>query len=131
MLPSEVFGCREYLPRVAELSPVLVVRRALLILMWRFRSVVLLYLIKFFFLLFCMFSHLSPFPVSVPGSCLNDPKLSLPNGRSFIGDATFSSWSSLYCVDNRDLYRGLRDRFDAYFLEQMDNWRHRMGTLSK
>ena len=62
--------------------------------------------------------------------CLEDLKVNLLSGRSVTGDATFSPWWSLFCVEHRDLYRGLHDRFDGYFLEQMDDWHHRMGTLS-
>ena len=57
---------------------------------------------------------------------MDDLKVNLP-----AGDATFSPWTSVYQHCHQDLYRGLRDRFDAYFREQMDDWRHRLGTLSK
>ena len=63
--------------------------------------------------------------------CLDDLRVNLPAGKNFIEDTTFSPWTSVYQHCHQDLYRSLRDRFDAYFLEQMDDWRHRLGTLSK
>ena len=63
--------------------------------------------------------------------CLDDLRVNLPAGCSFLGDASFAPWSSLYCLGHQDLYRSLRDRFDAYFLERMDDWRKRMSSLPK
>ena len=37
----------------------------------------------------------------------------------------------MYQHCRQELYRSLRDCFDAYFLERMDDWRHRLGTLSE
>ena len=42
-------------------------------------------------------------------------------------NAAFSPWSSLYLHDRSDLYRKLRDAFDAYYLEQVSEWRRRAG----
>ena len=62
---------------------------------------------------------------------LDDLKANLPAGKTFIENAAFSPWTSVYLHSHRELYRGLRDLFDSYFLEQVDDWRHRLGTLSK
>ena len=60
--------------------------------------------------------------------CLDDLRVNLPAGRSFLGTSSFAPWSSLFCLGRRDLYRSLRDRVDAYFLERMDDWRKRMSS---
>ena len=57
--------------------------------------------------------------------------VNLPAGKKFNQNATFSPWASVYQHCHRDLYRGLNDRFDSYILDQVDDWRHRLGTLSK
>ena len=63
--------------------------------------------------------------------CLDDLMVNFPAGKNFFEDATFSPWTSVYQHCNQELYRSLRDCFVAYFLEQLDDWRHRLGTLSK
>ena len=57
--------------------------------------------------------------------------MNLPAGRSFLGDASFAPWSLLYSLGRRDLYRGLRDRFDACFQQRFDDWRKRIISLPK
>ena len=51
----------------------------------------------------------------------------MPNGKSFIENAAFSPWNALYLHVRCDVYRGLRDAFDAYHLEQVAEWRRRAG----
>ena len=42
-------------------------------------------------------------------------------------DASFASWRPLYARARSELYRGLRSTFDAYHLEQVNEWRRKFG----
>ena len=59
--------------------------------------------------------------------CLEELKCNLPNGKSFIEDASFSPWGALYLHVLCDVYRGFRDAFDGYYLEQVAEWHRRAG----
>ena len=50
---------------------------------------------------------------------LEELKCNLPNGKKFMDNAAFSPWGNLYLHARGDLYRGLRDAFDAYYLAQV------------
>ena len=133
---SEALACRENLARVVSLSSVLVVPRVVSyaevdislsgvvvpqkILMSAVLSVQS----------YISFSGFSSGEL-LTKDCLDDLRINLPAGRLFLGDASFAPWSPLYCLGRRDLYRSLRDRFDAYFLVRMDDWRKRMSSLPK
>ena len=59
--------------------------------------------------------------------CLEELKCNLPNGKNFMDNAAFSPWGNLYLHARGDLYRGLRDAFDAYYLAQVADWSRRAG----
>ena len=59
--------------------------------------------------------------------CLEELKTNLPNGKGFMEDASFAPWRPLYAHTRCDMYRGLRDAFDAYYLDQVSEWRRRAG----
>ena len=44
-----------------------------------------------------------------------------------MSNESFAPWRPLYALNRQDLYRGLRDRFDEYYLEQVAEWRRRAG----
>ena len=60
-------------------------------------------------------------------NCLEELKINLPNGRTFVEDASFASWRPLYARARSELYRGLRSTFNAYYLEQVNEWRRKSG----
>ena len=45
--------------------------------------------------------------------CLEELKCNLPNRKNFMDNAAFSPSGNLYLHARGDLYRGLRDAFDA------------------
>ena len=59
--------------------------------------------------------------------CLEELKTNLPNGKGFMEDASFAPWRPLYAHTRCDMYRKLRDAFDAYYLDQVSEWRRRAG----
>ena len=59
--------------------------------------------------------------------CLEELKTNLPNGKGFMEDASFAPWRPLYAHARCDMYRRLRDAFDAYYLDQVSEWRRRAG----
>ena len=60
--------------------------------------------------------------------CLLELKANLPVGKDFLNNESFAPWRPLYVLNRQDLYRGLRDRFDEYYLGQVAEWRRRAGT---
>ena len=42
-------------------------------------------------------------------------------------NASFPPWSLLYVHGRCDVYRGLRDSFQSYYLDQVSEWRQRAG----
>ena len=136
MRESEAFSCRDHLSQVVQLSSILVAPGEMTypdvdislscvvvpskILTSAIQSVQS----------YLSFSGFSSGEL-LTEDCLDDLKFNLLAGKNFIEDATFSPCTSVYQHSHLDLYRGLRDRFDAYFLEQMNDWPHRLSTLSK
>ena len=59
--------------------------------------------------------------------CLEELKCNLPNGKIFMDNTSFSPWGNLYMHARGDLYRELRDAFDAYYLAQVADWPRRAG----
>ena len=59
--------------------------------------------------------------------CLLELKANLPVGKDFLNNESFAPWQPLYVLNRQDLYRGLRDRFDEYYLGQVAEWRRRAG----
>ena len=120
MRQSETFTCQEHLARVAQLSSVLVVPPEV-----KFPDVEISLsgvaaphkILTSATMSVQSYGYFPSFSSGelLTNDCFDDVMVNLPDARSFTGDASFSPWSSLYCVDHRDLYRGLRDRFDAYF----------------
>ena len=136
MRESEAFGCRDHLSRVVQLSSVLVVPREVsypdvdislsgVAVPAKILTSAILSVQSY-----VSFSEFSSGEL-LTKDCLDDLKVNLPAGKSFIDDVSFSPWTSVYQHCHQELYCSLRDRFDTYFLEQMDDWRHRLGTLSK
>ena len=134
MRESVAFSCRDHLSRVVQLPSVLVVPREMsypdvdislsgVALPSKILTSAILSVQSY-----VSFSGFSS-GVLLTKDCLDDLKVNLPAGKSFIEDVTFSPWTSVYQHCHPELYRGLRDRFDAYFLEQVENWRHRLGTV--
>ena len=136
MRESDAFNCRDHLSRVVRLSSVLVVPRETtypdvdislsgIAVPSKILTSAILSVQSY-----VSFSGFSSGEL-LTKDCLDDLKANLPAGKTFIENAAFSPWTSVYLHSHRELYRGLRDRFDSYFLEQVDDWRHRLGTLSK
>ena len=136
MRESDSFSCRDNLSRVVQLSSVLVVPRKTtypdvdislsgVAVPSKILTSALLFVQSY-----VSFSGFSSEEL-LTKDCRDDLKVNLTAGKNFIEVATFSPWTSVYQHCHQDLYRSLRDRFDVYFLEQMDEWRHRLGTLSK
>ena len=134
MRESEAFSCRDHLSRVAQLSSVLVVPREVsypdveislsgVAVPSKIPTSAILAVQSY-----VSFSGFSSGEL-LRKDCLDDLKINLSAGKNFIEDATLSPWTSVYQHCHKELYRSLHDRFDAYFLEQMDDWRHRLGTL--
>ena len=51
----------------------------------------------------------------------------LTNGKNFIEDASFSPCGPPYAHVRCDVFRGLSDAFDSYYLNQVAGWRRRAG----
>ena len=61
--------------------------------------------------------------------CLEELKINLPNGRTFVEDASFAPWRPLYVRARSELYHRLRSTFDTYYLEQVNEWRRKSGLV--
>ena len=59
--------------------------------------------------------------------CLKELKINLSIGRTFVEDAFFAPWRPLYVRARSELYHRLRSTFDAYYLEQVNEWRRKSG----
>ena len=59
--------------------------------------------------------------------CLLELKANLLVGKDFLNNESFVPWRPLYVLNRQDLYSGLRDRLDEYYLEQVAGWRRRAG----
>ena len=136
MRESEAFSCRDHLSRVVQLSSVLVVPREVSYpeLDISLSGVAVPSKILTSAILsvqsYVSFSGFSSGEL-LTKDCLDNLKANLPVGKNFIDDATFSPWTPVYQHCRQELYRRLRDCFDAYFLERLDDWGHRLGSLSK
>ena len=129
MREFEAFGCRDHLSRVVQLSSVLVVPREIsypdvdislsgVAVPSKILTSAILSVQSY-----VSFSGFSSGEL-LTKDCLDDLKANLPAGKNFIDDATFSPWTPVYLHCRQELYRSLRDCFNAYFLERMDDWRH-------
>ena len=132
MQQSEAFGCRGNMSHVVQLASLVAIPREVHYPVVEFSlsgvrvpRKILLY---------------SIFPVqsfvSAPGfnsgelltkDCLLELKANLPVGKDFLNNESFAPWRPLYVLSRQDLYRGLRDRFDEYYLGQVAGWRRRAG----
>ena len=59
--------------------------------------------------------------------CPDELKANLPPGHIFMSDVTFAPWRSLHVLARQDMYRDLRDSFNAYYMGQVAEWRRQAG----
>ena len=132
MQQFEAFGCRENLARVVQLASLVAIPREVCYPVVEFSLSGVQVPKKI--LLSSIFAVQSF--ISAPGfnsgelltkDCLLELKTNLPVGRDFLGKESFAPWRPLYVLSRQDLYRGLRGRFDEYYLEQVAEWRRRSG----
>ena len=132
MQQSQAFSCRGNLSHVVQLASLVAIPREVQYLVVEFslsgvqipKKIILSFI-------FAVQSF-----VSAPGfnsgelltkDCLLELKANLPVGRDFLNNESFAPWRPLYVLSRQDVYRGLRGRFDEYYLEQVAEWRRRAG----